>query len=81
MKKILFIGLLLFGLMSHRGANNSILQKSINTSVYICNSSTAKKYHFSKECRGLGACKHDIKKVTLKEAKGKYKRTLCGWED
>ena len=48
--------------------------------VYICGIKGAKKYHFSESCRGLGACKHEIIKVNLKEAKG-YGLTLCGWED
>lgn len=66
---------------------NEIITKEVNltdgttTSVYICNSKTAKKYHYSKTCRGLNACSHDIKSVSLSDAKSKYKRTLCGWED
>ena len=55
----------------------------INTSgstVYICDSPTAKKYHYSENCRGLNACTHEIKKMNLSEAKVSG-RTLCGWED
>lgn len=51
------------------------------TYVYICDSDGAKKYHYSKNCRGLSNCKHTIKKVTLADAKKKGKKTLCGWED
>ncbi len=51
------------------------------TYVYICNSGTAKKYHYAKRCRGLGACTHSIIQVSLSDAKRKYGRTLCGWED
>jgi hypothetical protein len=48
--------------------------------VYICNSKGAKKYHLKEFCRGLSACKHEVIKVTLKEAKAKG-LGLCGWED
>lgn len=48
--------------------------------VYICNSNTAKRYHLKKGCRGLKACKADIKEVTLKDALNR-KRSLCKWED
>jgi hypothetical protein len=48
--------------------------------VYICGPNGAKKYHYTKNCRGLSACKHEIYKKTLKEARG-YGLTLCGWED
>lgn len=51
------------------------------TYVYLCNSTSAKKYHYVKSCRGLNACKHEIRKVSLSDAKYVYKRTLCGWED
>ena len=53
---------------------------TVETKVYICGTRGAKKYHFKEFCRGLGACKHEIVKVNLKEAKG-YGLTLCGWED
>lgn len=53
---------------------------SIESDVYICGTKGAKKYHYSKNCRGLSNCKHEIKEVTLKEAK-EYGLDLCGWED
>ncbi|MBF04441.1 MAG: hypothetical protein CMP76_14235 [Flavobacterium sp.] len=48
--------------------------------VYLCGPRGAKKYHFSKTCRGLSNCKHEItpKKQSEAEALG---LTLCGWED
>ena len=52
----------------------------IADNVYICNSKGAKKYHLKEFCRGLGACKHEVIKVTLKEAKERG-LDLCGWED
>lgn len=48
--------------------------------VYICNSPNAKKYHYNENCRGLNSCKHEIQKVTIKEAQS-LGLTLCGWED
>ncbi|MDR7212651.1 hypothetical protein [Flavobacterium piscis] len=52
----------------------------VETKVYICGIKGAKKYHLNESCRGFGACKHEIVKVSLKEAEG-YGLTLCGWED
>jgi hypothetical protein len=48
--------------------------------VYICNSKNGKKYHYSKSCRGLSACKATIKELSLADAK-KIGKTICGWED
>ncbi|WP_116789003.1 hypothetical protein [Flavobacterium psychrotrophum] len=48
--------------------------------VYICDSKGGKRYHLSKDCRGLSNCKAEIKKVTLTAAKESGK-TLCGYED
>jgi hypothetical protein len=53
---------------------------NVADNVYICNSKGAKKYHLKEFCRGLSACKHEVVKVTLKEAKEKG-LDLCGWED
>lgn len=59
-----------------------ILFTSFNTEteVYLCNSKGGKKYHLTKDCKGLGNCKAEIIKVTLSEAKERGK-TLCGFED
>jgi hypothetical protein len=51
-----------------------------DSNVYICGTKGAKKYHFSENCRGLNACKHEIIKTSQSEAKG-FGLTLCGWED
>lgn len=53
---------------------------SLESDVYIFVSKGAKRYHFTKTCKGLSNCKHTIKKVILNEAKG-MGLTLCGWED
>ena len=75
MKKILpLFGLLI--LTSFRVPTDSTKEKE----VYLCNSKTATKYHYIKNCRGLSNCKHEIIKVTLSKAK-EQKRSLCGWED
>jgi len=48
----------------------------VNTIVDYIYSKTAKKYHYKKDCRGLNACKAEVIKVTLTDAK-KSKRILC----
>ena len=53
---------------------------NVDKDVYICNSKSSKKYHFKETCRGLNACKHEIIKISLKEAQEKGLE-ICGWED
>lgn len=48
--------------------------------VYVCASGESKKYHLSKDCRGLNACTHEIKEMDIIEAK-KSGKELCSWED
>jgi hypothetical protein len=60
---------------------NDKASREAETMVYLCNSESARKYHYAKGCRGLGNCKHTIISVSLSDAKYKYGRTLCGWED
>ncbi len=82
MMKLLFASLLFFsGINYNNSSDETVLLDSKEYPVYICYSTTAKKYHYTKNCRGLNACKHDVKEVSLKDAKEKYSRTLCGWED
>jgi hypothetical protein len=50
------------------------------SSVYICDSSTAKKYHLRNDCQGLSKCTHRIIEITLQDAK-KRKFELCKFED
>ncbi len=52
----------------------------IETNVFICGSTGAKKYHYKETCRGLSSCKHEIVKTSLKKAQG-LGLSLCGWED
>lgn len=52
----------------------------VETKVYICGPRGAKKYHYTENCRGLTACKHEIVKTSLSQAQ-RYRLALCGWED
>ncbi len=61
--------------------SNDRASREAETKVYICNSKSAKKYHYTKSCRGLNACTHGVIQVSLATAKSTYGRTLCGWED
>ncbi|NHM05698.1 hypothetical protein G4D82_00550 [Flavobacterium sp. CYK-4] len=54
--------------------------RSLETEVFICGKTGAKKYHLEESCRGLNACKHEVIKVTKSKAQS-YGLTLCGWED
>ncbi|WP_262147989.1 hypothetical protein [Chryseobacterium foetidum] len=69
--------ILLVTLVAILNLNGSTLKKS---DVYLCDSPDGKKYHYTKNCRGLSNCKHEIIKVSLKKAQTLGK-TLCGWED
>jgi hypothetical protein len=48
-----------------------------DTEVYIRVSSGAKVYQVPKNCRGLDASTHTIKKVIVKEAINDYNRRAC----
>jgi hypothetical protein len=52
----------------------------LETNVFICGPNGTKKYHYTENCRGLSACRHEVVKTSLKQAQG-YGLTLCGWED
>ncbi|MDB5257953.1 MAG: hypothetical protein JWM14_2648 [Chitinophagaceae bacterium] len=58
-----------------------LMSFTIPTTVYICLSPGAKKYHYDRDCRGLGNCTHEIKAVSKGSAEGEYGLELCGWED
>jgi hypothetical protein len=49
----------------------------LDDKVYICVSPTAHAYH-KYECKGLKKCTHQIKKITLLEAKD-AKKKACGF--
>jgi hypothetical protein len=71
MKRTLIL-LFLYGLTSYASSDERI--------VYICDSPYATSYHYSKSCRAIGKCTHEIKKVTLTDAVNTYRRSLCGYE-
>lgn len=52
---------------------------SPSTSVYVCRSTKAKKYHLRVNCHGLSHCSHRVVKMKLSDAE-KEGRTLCGFE-
>lgn len=76
LKIILFV----FGFLSLISADN-IVNHPEQTKVYICNSTTATKYHLVSNCRGLNACESKVVQVTKEEAINSGKKVLCGWED
>ncbi|WP_074024105.1 hypothetical protein [Gabonia massiliensis] len=61
MKKLLFISLLLFPLLS-AGVKES------SSTVYICNGPKSYAYHKTDKCKGLRRCSTEIEAVSLKEA-------------
>jgi hypothetical protein len=69
MKKFLFLFLVIALTSFH----------TFEDKVFICHSKGASKYHYSETCRGLNACKHEIKKVSISSAK-EMGYELCGWE-
>lgn len=73
-----FLFLVLFAIQPNPQVGNYV--KESPSKVYVCNSSTSKKYHYSKSCRGLNACSHQIVVMSVSDARNK-KLTLCGWED
>lgn len=79
MKK-LKITLLLFGFLSLISADK-LFNHPEQSKVYICNSTSATKYHLVSNCRGLNACESKVVQVTKEEAFNQGKKTLCGWED
>lgn len=49
------------------------------TTVYVCDSPHATRYHYNEHCRGLSNCDFRIVKTTLDSARAKH-LTLCKWE-
>ncbi|MCB0479271.1 MAG: hypothetical protein KDC84_13975 [Crocinitomicaceae bacterium] len=68
-------------LLSTQLYSSNVKNLKEDAAVYICVSSGATKYHYNRNCHGLNRCTHEIRKVSLTEARSKYKRTLCGYED
>lgn len=75
---------LLFASSVAIGQNNTAdlqikVKKVATQTVYICDSKGSVAYHNSKTCRGLQACKHEIKTVTEAEATqlGRRRCQIC----
>ena len=49
------------------------------TTVYVCDSPHATRYHLNEHCRGLSNCDFRIVKIPLDSAKARG-LTLCKWE-
>ena len=62
------------------GQNNTTDQQKKEQKVYICNSTTSKKYHYSKDCKALTKCNDTVVPINLRKAKYVYGRTICGFE-
>lgn len=69
--KFLLLLLLLFPLVSSGETYQS------DPTVIICTGKYSKRYHNSM-CRGMNACKGEVKKVKLSEAR-KFGLTSCGY--
>ena len=55
------------------------IKSTKTTTVYICSSNNAKKYHQNPNCRGLSNCQFKVVKMTLAAVRSKG-MTLCKWE-
>lgn len=56
-----------------------LLSAKSATTVFVCVSPSAEVYHYKEDCRGIKKCTHEVKKVSLDEAK-KMGRRMCGFE-
>lgn len=73
----LIVGFLLLSSLGNTTPSYHVYLKSNATdSVYICNSTTAKRYHSTKNCNGLRNCTHEVNAITKQEAESKG-RTPC----
>ncbi len=67
---------LLLGLLLPASASAPSTSTANETYVYICTGKSAKRYHKTKDCKGLNKCKGEIKKVTLAYAES-IDKTPC----
>lgn len=65
--KSFLLSLVLFASVSFKPAGN----------VFICISKGSKAYHSSKTCSGIKRCTHEVREVTLNDAKNNYGRVAC----
>lgn len=78
LKSVLGIALLLTPAIETIASQNG-KQVYASEQVYICTGPTAKRYHKSANCRGLGRCSGEIIKVSKSKAKsmGKTPCKMC----
>lgn len=69
------IGSLIFPAL--KGSQTNLHAKTQTSSVYICISPTAHRYH-SHMCQGLRNCTHEIREVTIQKAV-ELGYTACGF--
>ncbi|MBS1686189.1 MAG: hypothetical protein JSS76_15705 [Bacteroidetes bacterium] len=55
------------------------VKRATTQMVYVCDSKGSVAYHNSKNCRGLQACKHEIKTISEAEATqlGRRRCQIC----
>ncbi len=80
MKGILLILTILSTHCLYSQNKNKEEQKKEKIQVYICYSMTSKRYHYTKDCKGLEKCNDSIAKISIKKSKNSFGRTLCGFE-
>ncbi len=49
-------------------ASTGICKSEAAKTVYVCTGPYAKRYHYSKDCSGLGRCSCEIKKMSKAQA-------------
>jgi 5-bromo-4-chloroindolyl phosphate hydrolysis protein len=50
-----------------------------STTVYLCDSKNATRYHYKSNCKGLSNCSYKVVQSTVESAR-KTGKTLCKWE-
>ncbi|XLS30121.1 hypothetical protein ACJD0Z_04670 [Flavobacteriaceae bacterium M23B6Z8] len=48
--------------------------------VFICTGKYSRRYHLTKNCKGISSCQKNIVEVSLEEAQNRG-RNLCRWEN
>ena len=69
MKKLLLLTLFIIPLLSATTTDN----------VYVCTGKYSKSYHNNLKCRGIKACKSEVKTISLAEAQKSHRKPckLC----
>lgn len=75
--KHLLLSLLFIGTISFSQKTSFKIDVKTQSKVYVCVSSGAYAYHYTRDCKGLNRCTHTIKAVTETEAINTYNRKKC----